>query len=125
MSKKEMTAQEFTDEFSKQLTIVATELTKQVEEEFGMRTADNATASFLATFIGVMVKRRLNRPNPLKLPAEKQCNLVMSDYNDFKIKIQNSIALGFQDAMSQWSGKSVEFYCQIKPVPEPINKQAC
>lgn len=43
------------------------------------------------------------------------------NFSEFKEQVQDMVALSFQTAMSHYGGKTMEYYCQIRPVPEPVN----
>lgn len=42
-------------------------------------------------------------------------------FAELKIQVQDAVALSFQTAMSHYTGRQVEYYCTIKPVPDPVN----
>jgi hypothetical protein len=42
-------------------------------------------------------------------------------YGDVKHQIQEAVGMAFTTAMSHYSGRVVDFYCQVKPVPEVQN----
>lgn len=51
--------------------------------------------------------------------------ITKENFSGLKIQVQNSIARGFEQAFGEFTGRSVEYYCVINPVPEAINKEAC
>lgn len=42
-------------------------------------------------------------------------------FAELKTQIQDAVSLSFQTAMSHYTGRQVEYYCQIKPIPEPLS----
>ncbi len=46
-------------------------------------------------------------------------------YFKFKQDIQNAISAGFSSAFAQFSKTDTEYFCQILPVPPPVNKMPC
>lgn len=81
-------------------------------------------AQFMMHFIGALVFQALkDRP---KGGSKKQVDLLDHNYRSFagvKMKIQDAVANGVQDAMTAYSGHPIEYFCDIRPVPEPINKK--
>lgn len=81
--------------------------------------------TFLASFIGSIVYAVL-KEKPVKSKDMKDAlDFTANNFLELKIGMQNAMAAGFQGAMQEYSGKSVEYYCQVKTVPEPVNKQPC
>ncbi len=48
-----------------------------------------------------------------------------TNFASIKAMLQNSIANGVQSGILSWSGQEVEYYCLIKPTPDPINDRPC
>lgn len=46
-------------------------------------------------------------------------------FSNIRNKIEDSVAAGFQGAMSTYAGKQVGYYCIIRTVPEPVNREPC
>lgn len=66
----------------------------------------------------------------LERPADKMSKKELIEYNkkafsDFKENMQEAVAMSFGTAMEHYSGKKIEYYCQVRPVPEPLNKEPC
>ena len=63
---------------------------------------------------------------PEELKGEKvRYEYVKEAFVSYKAGIQEAVAAAFTAAMSNFSGKELEYYCLIKPVPEPPTKQVC
>lgn len=106
----------------------ALDLYQLFEEERNKVGADNykhLTATFLAGFISALVFRSLAyMPEGIKSDKDK-CNYAMESFGDLKVRVQEAVAAGFAGGMRTWSGKDVDYFCQVKVVPEPINKEMC
>lgn len=55
---------------------------------------------------------------PDGLDEEGAYNFSRKAYGDVKYQLQESVAMAFTTAMGHFYGKPVEFYCQVKPIPE-------
>lgn len=49
--------------------------------------------------------------------------LTYSDYQTFKFKLTSEIADAFGKVMSSFGNSPIDFYCEIAPMPDPINKE--
>lgn len=88
----------------------------------GQDAADMLVVNFLAQFIGNILHRRLNeRPNNLH-DKEELIQYTQNNFADMKLKLQNAVASGFENAMMNYTGKPVEYYCHVTPVGPAVNK---
>lgn len=78
---------------------------------------------FLARFVGGLIYRALNEKKSLNLVGETQEDFTLRNINNLKNQVQEAVASGFQNAMSAFSGQPLEYYCQIKPVPDMISEK--
>jgi len=69
------------------------------------------------------VYAELNERDKSLKTKEEMLNFAMKNFAALKVSIQESVAAGFQGAVSTFSGQQVDYYCQVKPIPEPINKR--
>lgn len=53
---------------------------------------------------------------------EDAYNLTKDSFTNLKINLQQGIAVGFERAIEEYSGRQLSYYCLIRPVPEPTNK---
>lgn len=78
---------------------------------------------FLYNFIGNLAMQTLEEGPPKKDPSKKEeLDFVLGSFSSLKDQIQSSVGQAFGDAMSDFTGQDVEYYCQIKPIPEPTNR---
>lgn len=78
---------------------------------------------FVARFVGTLVFRTLTEPSALRTSKKDQEAFTNKNFLELKMSVQNAVAAGFQNAVSQFSGSTMEYYCLIKPVPEPTSNQ--
>jgi len=116
-----ITLDEYSVEFSRAML---TEIFKAIDTEtktYGNEFGENLSMTMLSSFICNLVYNNLKNSS-LAFSDE---DTKIKEYMEFKNVVQQSVALGFQSAFSQFMGKEVDYFCQILPMPEPINKEPC
>lgn len=82
----------------------------------------------ISTLIGVTLYSHLRDSSiavkKMSKESEKQKAMIQS-YTLLKGRIQEAVASAFMGAMTTFSGKSADYYCLIKPVPDAANKEPC
>ena len=123
---EDLTNEEWKEKFAKHLLAVTFKCIEEEEKARGVEFADGLAVSFVAGFTGALIYHILNRQHPDNTKVKKELyNFVSTNYSDIKLKVENAVAAGFTGALSSYSGKQVEYYCQVKVVPEPANTLAC
>lgn len=79
------------------------------------------SAKFVERFIAAIMYKTLTEEAKINLPIKVLEDLHIKNANDMKRAIQDSVSQGFQYAMTAYSGKPMEYYCQIKLVPQPFS----
>ena len=69
-------------------------------------------AGFLATFVGTLVLKSLRNGDDINSKG----------FAATKTFIERCVAAGFDGPVSDATGRHYEYYCQVKPVPEPKGK---
>jgi hypothetical protein len=88
----------------------------------GKDAGESLTINFIAMFIGTILHRSLvTRPAGL-FDKDEIYEYTQNNFAITKGKIQDAVAHGFQGAMQSFSGKQVEYYCQVRPVGDPVNR---
>lgn len=95
------------------------------QDRLGEELVVKITMSFLAGLIAAVVLKSLDHSGKESYTKKQLHDIVYKRFGDIKLDIQNAVAAGFQGAMFTFSGESTEYYCQIKPVPDPINTRPC
>lgn len=78
-----------------------------------------AEIQFISLFVETLISRTLaDKVNAGKSKKEHVKNLE-NNYARVKFSIQESVAIGFQEAMTRFAKHPVDFYCTITTVQEP------
>jgi|SRR5579859_1720362 len=79
--------------------------------------------AILSSFIGQLVKSSLNNTfyelTPDLIETNSNADNAIKHFNNLKHSIEEDVAKAFTQALSEYSGISTEYYCQIRLVPEP------
>lgn len=123
------TSESFESWVSKFSDMVAVETIKLVDgrmKEHGPSAGRKVTAHVIGRMIGLTLYHTLNDMSKDKgLDKEAQCKYVEKNFARAKHEILEAVSAGFSGAMTTWSGKTVEYYCQVKIAPEPDKKKVC
>lgn len=79
----------------------------------------DAEVKFINMFIETLVSRTLNSGVNKTQTKKQQAETLRNSYAKVKLGIQESVALGFQEAMQRFSRQHLEFYCTIRTVMDP------
>lgn len=96
---------------------------KEHERTLGVEYSAHLQATFLGGVVAAMVCDALKTPSAGT--RHDQMTVSAAKFAETKTKVQTAVALGFQSAMFNFTGKDFEYYCQVIPVKEPVNKQPC
>ncbi len=121
MKSKKQSFQDWAEQFS----VLVTDETIKIMSQHSRNNEDAtkfAATMFLSRFIGTLVFRTLTEPPSLNTTKKGHEDFIMRNVAEMKQAIQNAVSAGFQNAMSQYSGQPIEYYCTIKPVPEPLTE---
>lgn len=91
------------------------------------RTEDNVTrhslhVNFIARFIGAYVYQALMQKPEKPCSKDDLLKFTRENFKASKQAIQDAVSAAFTGAMNTFSGKTVEYYCQVKVVPEVKGK---
>ncbi len=86
--------------------------------------SNKVAVNFLARFAGMLVYRSLKQeaPEHCKTP-EQMAQFTMRNFSGMKVCVQEAVSAAFTGAMKTYAGQDIEYYCQVKPVPEAFNKE--
>lgn len=121
MTPKKQSFQDWVEQFS----VLVTDETIRIMSQHSRNNEDAtkfAASMFLSRFIGTLVFRTLTEPPSINTSRKNHEDFVMKNMSEMKQTIQNAVSAGFQNAMTQYSGQPIEYYCTIKPVPEPLTE---
>lgn len=91
------------------------------------RTQDNIVrhslhVNFIARFIGAYVYQALMQKPEKACGKEELLKFTKENFKASKQAVQDAVSAAFSGAMSAFSGKDIEYYCQVKVVPEVKGK---
>lgn len=117
------TLEEWCEEFAHKAAMDVYQLFEDERDKVGSENYKVMTATFIAGLLSALVFRSLAFV-PEKLKSDKdKCDYAEQSFADLKIRIQEAVAAGFAGGMKTWSGKNVDYYCQVKVMPEPANME--
>jgi len=125
---KVITTEEYINVVTKQLTGEVLSYMLEVEQLKGVEVSKLVANAFVDNFIAALVYRYLTERPPGATPKttnKEALEHVKKNFVTIKVEMQDAVAMAFQKAMSAFSGKDMEYYCEIKPMPEAINKHPC
>lgn len=104
----------------KEVEMLLTATLKIIDSAKRATDPDNIGAEihFINLFVETLVSRTLNDKANAGTSKTQHVENLKTNYGRLKFGIQESVALGFQEAMSRFSKQPVEFYCIVKPVIE-------
>ncbi len=80
-------------------------------------------SGMIASFLNVGL---MQRPKDEALYSQEELSkFAEQNFTDMKALLQTSVANGVQSGILSWSGMEIEYYCLIKPTPDPINIKPC
>lgn len=107
---------------------VTDQIFKQVEaqkDKIGRHAADTVYMSILASLLGTLVYTTITEDVGGKLTKKEVEQILQKNYGHLKSGVEDAVAAGFSSAMSKYTGKDCEYYCQIKPIPAPVSTKPC
>lgn len=122
-SKQLATIEEWCEKFTSDL---ATEVYYALEDQLEMVGDDayNAMlAQFLSGYVATICYRSLACMPEDLVDKKEQYEYAKKSFAAMKTRIQDAVSSGVSGGMKTWSGRMVDYYCQIKVVPEPVNKE--
>lgn len=78
----------------------------------------------LQEVVKVLIIEALN-DQPDEMDLEELHDHVYHNFKSLKEDIQVAIGQAFSDAVQEGTGEYADYYCDIKPIPEPLNKLEC
>lgn len=113
MSIKTVTLEESVEILAKALAL---EMSKLIDGHGGPTVNSIFASQFIAAFVAARACRSLS-VDP-QVPEHKRYDASSKAFLGYLNQTSEAVSAGFTAAMSQFSGQTVEYYCQIKLVPE-------
>lgn len=114
-------------EFTEAIVMEAYHLIKQQEEIYGIEFADSLRLSIIASFVSTFIYEVLSSTGD----EVKSSGLITavdikhSVFTDAKEALEIAVGSGVEGAVKAWSGKDIQYYCEIAPEPVPLNIEPC
>ncbi len=116
-----ITPEELMSECSRYLTLHILQFLTDERERSGEEFAERLAFNFLASYIASLGAGFLNADYSHSTGKEKE-RLVMDGFLEFKQSVQDSVAAGMSGCMTAYSGQPIDYYCQLKVVPNPTGR---
>lgn len=108
------------DIVSTQITDVMINMFHQVIKEKGIIFVTEVRIATIGKLIAGIAYDTLASATGKKYSTdEKAAKALLEDYSMIKGRIQEVIGAGMSSAIQTFTGKGIEYYCQIKIIPEP------
>ncbi len=104
---------------------LVTEVTKIINsqrEKYGDTYAKEIQAQFVGRYVATLVLESLVKFSGTRSKSKQEYDLVSSNFAEMKRTVQEAIASAFSVAMSDFTGKQVEYYCFLQPIAETSSK---
>lgn len=126
MFKDDSSLQNYKEQMSKHMVTEVLQFLEKQKQDHGIEVSKQLSISFLACVLGALIMQVLNeKPKKKGYTGTELYNFTSKNFATYKLEIQDAVAAGFQGAFNTFSGRTVEYYCQVKPVSEPVNKRPC
>jgi hypothetical protein len=112
------------DEFAEKLVQETIRVMTEKVKRTGQDIARDLFATYLTKLVGTITYGTLTSA-PHGMNAEDKYKYTAKAYALLKLDLQNSLSDGVQDAVKAFTGRDQEYYCQILPIPESVNKEPC
>lgn len=109
-----LSIEEWTENLIRTLIMENIKLLAEEEKRLGAHYKGHLFTSFLASFVGALLYKTVEG----KAKSSKA-------FVTMQGLVEDAVAAGFSGAVTQATGKSAEYYCQVKVVPEPSSKEVC
>ncbi len=124
-NKIELTVQEWAENFSAPVIANILVLLRAEEKSMGPKCKNELVSTFLAGYVAATMYQSLTTTEGVKMTKEQRYSTTMTEFSQAKSRLAEAISMGFTMAMKNFSGKSIEYYCDIRPIPERTNVGLC
>lgn len=118
---KTLDLNEWIDSFSAFMAEETLKILRGHTEKRGREVGRALCIHFLSRVLATTVLDTLKDRKEDAKSEKEQYDFSKKQFLDLKVQVQDAVALSFQTALSHFTGRQVEYYCQIKPIPDAIN----
>lgn len=90
-----------------------------------MNDNDNEYLYTIQNLISLVVWKSLSKIPEENMTREQHFQFTQRNFQEIKQRVQESVSAGVQEALESYSGKRIDYICQIVPMPPPINVIPC
>lgn len=106
--------------------VLAEDMLKELisqEKKVGSSAALEMAVNFLCFYTAGVLSLVLSSQVPDAKNKQEKLESIQNHFAAMKASIQNAMAVAFQSSLGQFANRDdLEYYCIIKPVPEPKSK---
>lgn len=113
------------EDYAKFIADESLKLVKAVASPKSEAIVKKLSRQFLGFYVESLVYDSLMEYKIKNLKGEKAYQYSLQELAQVKTDIQDQIAKAFENSFKRYAGQFVEYYVQIKVVPEPKNKEVC
>lgn len=118
----EVNVKEWAETFSAPVIAEIIRVLRAEEKRMGGMAKNELMATFVTGFVGAMMYNSLVEYQGFAETKEQQLDITQKNFANTKTRLCEAVAQAFTAAMGNWSGRRVDYYCQVQPFPEPQNK---
>lgn len=119
VNKKSQAMQEWVSSFAKFIADENLKLLKAKGDKKGDKVTKALVKYFLRFFIRAMIRDVLPEPDLTPKNKEKSYAAMKQNFMAVKIDVQDAVSQAFYEAIKEYTGTSIDYYCQITPIPDP------
>lgn len=96
-------------------------VTQSLNSQADMIGDDNARVvamALVATLVGTILYKELKLKATSDGSQKDKSDAVTARFAEAKLLMQQAVSAGFESAMVRFTGKPIEYYCLVKPVPK-------
>lgn len=101
------------------------EVKKIIESQrakYGENYAKALEIQFLVKYIFELATYSLHKFSNTKTKAKPEYDLVAQSFSELKGNVQEAVGTAFSMAMSDFAGKSVDYYCSLQMISDPLSR---
>lgn len=113
----------YIEEFASMMAVESYKLIKLESKNNKNKVDRDISTKFLKHFIKKIVFDSLTELTNKNMSSKEAYTVTKASFLDIKVKIQEEVARGFEEAFLHYTGQQIDYYCDVRVIPEPINKE--
>lgn len=120
--KSDVRIKEWAETFSAPVIAEIIKVLRAEEKRMGGMAKNELMATFVTGFVGSLMYNSLVEYHGYAETDKQQLEITQKNFAATKERLCEAVAQAFTAAMGNFSGRRVDYYCQVKPFPEPQNR---